>query len=56
MNQLKARLGENSTWIGAAVLAAVGAKYGPESSAQVSELLAIALALVGTVRGDKAPE
>ncbi|MBL4682543.1 MAG: hypothetical protein JKY88_17735 [Pseudomonadales bacterium] len=56
MEQIKARLGENSTYLGAAILAFIGGKYGPDAAQQVTEFLAIGLGLVATVRGDKAGE
>ena len=55
MEILKARLGENSTYLGMAVLAFVGGKYGPDVAEQLSEFVALGLGLIATVRGDKAP-
>lgn len=53
METIKARLSENSTYLGAAVLAYVGGKYGPEVAENLSEFVALGLALVVTFRGDK---
>lgn len=53
MEALKARLGENSTYLGAALLAYIGGKYGPEMAEQLSELVALGFALLATFRGDK---
>ena len=55
MDAIKARLGENSTYLGAAILAFVGGKYGPDVAEQLSEFVAIGLGLVATFRADKAP-
>lgn len=53
MDYIKARLGENSTYLGAAILAYVGGKYGPDIADQLSQFVALGLGLVAVVRGDK---
>lgn len=54
METLKARLGENSTYLGMAILAYVGGKYGPDTAEQLSQFVALGLGLVATLRADKA--
>jgi len=56
MDAIKARLGENSTFAGAAILAFVGSKYGPEAATTLTEVVAGLLALYATVMPDKAPK
>ena len=56
METLKARLGENSTYLGMAVLAFVGGRYGPDVAEQLSDFVALGLGLVATFRADKSPE
>ena len=56
METLKARLGENSTYLGMAVLAFVGGRYGPDVAEQLSNFVALGLGLVVTFRADKSPE
>ena len=55
MNWLKARYQENSTWLGLAVLVAMGGgvDLATLQALQGTDIAAILMALVATVKGDK---
>lgn len=53
LNWLKARSKENSTYLGAALVAYVGGLYGPEMVGLATQVMVLVAGVTTMVRGDK---
>lgn len=53
---LKDRFGENSTWLGLALMAYLSAKFTPEGAQAIMNAVAVLLSAYATVHPDKQPD